>query len=253
MISQFRKLTSILITLTILLTFVFSINGEIKLKPQGFLSDFTNLLSENTRNKIEKILNELEKKTSIEFAVVIVKNLDGYPIENYSIKLFEQWGIGKKNKNNGVLFITSLEDRKVRIEVGYGLEGIITDGTAWEILDKYVLPYYKKGDYDSGILYGTLAVINRIEKEYNITLTSPDDKLPENFNANQESSSIESFLVFLFIMLIFFAFLKYPFLFLGRTGGNIYRSSGRGGFGSFNGFGGFGGGISGGGGASRSW
>jgi uncharacterized protein len=125
---------------------------------QGFVSDYAGLLTPEARSQLEVKLSQLEKDTSSEVAVVTVKSLDGDSIEDYAVRLFEKWGIGKKGKDNGVLFLVGLDDRKMRIEVGYGLEPIITDGRAGKIRDDDVIPRFKKNDYAGGILAGVNAI-----------------------------------------------------------------------------------------------
>ncbi len=127
-------------------------------EPEGFVSDFASLLSPSNKTQIENRLEKLEQETGAELAVVTIIFLDGETIESYAVGLFEEWGIGKKEQDNGVLFLTSMIDRQVRIEVGYGLEPIITDGRAGRILDREVLPHYESGDYEAGILAGVTAI-----------------------------------------------------------------------------------------------
>ena len=126
--------------------------------PQGFVSDFAGLIEPAGRTSLESRLDKLSKETGAELAVVTVVSLDGDTIEGYAVRLFEDWGIGQAEADNGVLFITSLTDQLVRIEVGYGLEPIITDGRAGRILDKDVLPSFRDGDYSAGILAGAAAI-----------------------------------------------------------------------------------------------
>ena len=127
-------------------------------QPEGFVNDFASILSVEGKANLEARLTQLEKDTSTELAVVTIDTLDFYSMEEYAVELFEAWGIGKKDKDNGVLFIIAIVEREVRIEVGYGLEGIITDGRAGRILDDSVLPYFRVGDYEQGILAGVLAL-----------------------------------------------------------------------------------------------
>jgi uncharacterized protein len=127
-------------------------------RPLGWVSDFAGILSPDSIASLEDRLSTLERDTSAEVAVVTVKNLDGSSIEEYAAGLFQDWGIGKKSKDNGVLFIIAPDTSDVRIEVGYGLEPVITDGRAGRILDKEVIPYFKRGDYDTGIEAGVLAI-----------------------------------------------------------------------------------------------
>ena len=127
-------------------------------KPQGHINDFASLLSPAAKASLEAQLVKLEQETGAEVAVVTVIDLGGTYIEDYANRLFEAWGIGKKGQDNGVLFITSVVERKVRIEVGYGLESVITDGRAGRLLDQKVLPSYREGDYATGIVQGTAAI-----------------------------------------------------------------------------------------------
>jgi len=127
-------------------------------RPQGYVSDFANLLPPSSQAALEADLAQLEKDTTAQVAVVTIISLDGETIEGYAIGLFEVWGIGKKDQDNGVLFIVALTERKARIEVGYGLEPVITDGRAGRILDDKVIPEFKNGDYSAGILQGAAAI-----------------------------------------------------------------------------------------------
>ena len=126
--------------------------------PQGYVSDFAGLLPTSSRATLEADLAQLEKDTSAQVAVVTITSLEGDTIEDYAVNLFEAWGIGQKSQDNGVLFIIAPAEHKVRIEVGYGLESIITDGRSGRILDTEVLPSFKAGDYETGILNGTAAI-----------------------------------------------------------------------------------------------
>jgi uncharacterized protein len=126
--------------------------------PTGYVNDFAYLLSDSSRAELEARLVKLEKETSAEVSVVTIMSLEGDNIEDYAAGLFQSWGIGKKNKDNGVLFIIALFDRAVRIEVGYGLESVLTDGRAGRILDREVLPNFKNDNYEQGIQAGVAAI-----------------------------------------------------------------------------------------------
>lgn len=126
--------------------------------PQGLVNDFAKMLSPDTRQRLEAELTALEKDTTAEVAVVTVDNLGGTTVEDYAVRLFEQWKIGKKGKDNGVLLLVAKEERKIRIEVGYGLEPIIPDGRAGRIIREEISPRFKEGDYDGGITAGITAI-----------------------------------------------------------------------------------------------
>ncbi len=125
---------------------------------QGYVSDFAGLLSSDNITQLEAQLAQLEKDTGTQIAVVTVKTMEGNSVEDYASRLFEAWGIGQKDENNGVLFIIALEERKVRIEVGYGLEPVLTDGRCGRILDTEVVPYFKDDNYTEGIMAGVNAI-----------------------------------------------------------------------------------------------
>jgi uncharacterized protein len=129
--------------------------AEMPARPQGWVSDFAGILSEDTRSQISGLVDEVKRSTGAEIAVVTVSSLDGMTVEEYAVRLFEKWGIGTKEEDNGVLFLIAPNERKVRIEVGYGLEPVITDGRAGEIIRETVLPFFRAGDYDQGVLQGS--------------------------------------------------------------------------------------------------
>lgn len=217
------------------------------LKPQGNVSDFANVINEKLRQQINAIVVELEQKTSAEIAVVTVKNLNGESIETYSVDLFKEWAIGKKGKDNGILILAAIEDKKIRIEVGYGLEGILPDGKCGAILDSYIIPEFKNSEYGRGLTLGTLAVASVIAKDAGVELTGA--KLSRKSSSGKKSLNLILFLIFL-IFTILNSFSRRRRYY---GGGGWYGGGGHSGGGFSGGFGGFGGGMSGGGGSSRSW
>lgn len=124
-------------------------------KSQGWVSDFAGILSDTVKSQISGLIDEVKGSTGAEIAVVTVTSLEGMSVEEYAVKLFEKWGIGEKGKDNGVLFLIAPNEHEVKIEVGYGLEPVITDGRAGGILDESVVPFFKAGDYNQGILQGS--------------------------------------------------------------------------------------------------
>ncbi|MGM0366801.1 MAG: TPM domain-containing protein [Actinomycetota bacterium] len=136
--------------------------------PRGYVNDFANVLDAGTVSKLENFISTTEAETTAEIAVVTLDSLDGWEIEDYAIQLFSSWQIGKKDKDNGVLLLVAIEDRVLRIEVGYGLEGAITDLESGEIIDDIIVPWFKQDDYPSGIYNGVVAIAGHIYEEYGL-------------------------------------------------------------------------------------
>jgi len=131
----------------------------------GYVNDFAGILDSASASDLEAIITGIEKDTGAEIAVVTVDSLQGITIEEYAVELFEKWGIGKADEDNGLLILVALEERKVRIEVGYGLEGVITDLEAGRIIDEIIVPNFKNGDYSRGIYDAVVAISNQIYGE----------------------------------------------------------------------------------------
>ncbi|MDD3304408.1 MAG: TPM domain-containing protein, partial [Clostridia bacterium] len=134
-------------------TFCTSIFAKVAYNPTNefFVNDFANVLSSSTEQQVQSIAVKTQEATNAQIVVVTVPSLDGGDIETYSNELFNSWEIGNKEKDNGILLLISTGDRKVRIEVGYGLEGAINDAKAGRILDDVALPHMKDGDYDTAV------------------------------------------------------------------------------------------------------
>lgn len=220
-------------------------------KPTGFVNDFANVLMGSEEDTLTGIIERLEGDTTSELAVVTVRTVKPLTIEEYSVRLFSKWGIGKKDKNNGVLLLVAVEDREVKIEVGYGLEGILPDGKCGEIIRKYIIPEFKNGRYGNGIIAGASEIAGIISgKRVGVAQTSA----PLSETVEKIKDTIRSFMVLFFI--IIFVLVSILQMFLPRrrrywhSGGGYSGSYG--GFGG-GGFGGFGGGSSGGGGAVGRW
>lgn len=217
----------------------------------GAVNDFAGVIPEEYRQSMENVARELLQKTGAAVVVATVKDIEGNDPADYANRLYEAWGIGEKGKDRGVLIFLALKERRVRIEVGYGLEGVITDGTSGEILDRYVVPLLKKGDYGGGLYNALMAVASVTARDAGVSLTA----LPRQEPGKRETGGVNiGSLIFFFIIMTLLLGTRQgrrllPFLILmllmgGRGGG--------GGFGGFGGgFGGFGGGMSGGGGAGR--
>lgn len=209
----------------------------------GRVVDPANMISTSDEKKLNTLLATHEKATTNQVVVVTVNNLQDNTIENFGYQLGRHWGIGQKDHNNGVLLIVANSERKVRIEVGYGLEGTLTDAIAANIIQTIILPKFKQGQFSSGILIGTTAIIEALGGQYQ------PQALTKRRNSNINVGGIVFFLI-LFILFFLFSARerdKYGIEYGGgRFGGGGGYSSGGGGF--FGGGGGFGGG-----GASGGW
>lgn len=168
----------------ILLLFIFSfLNADITQyfpKLDGRVIDQANLLSPDVKKDIDGILKKQEKETSNQIVVVILNSLNGYTIEEFSYQLGRFWGIGQKDKNNGILLVVSMEEKKVRIEVGYGLEGALTDKIAHEIVNYTIKPNFKANQYELGILKAINEIMAAIKGEYQAKAKSNDFNGPIN-------------------------------------------------------------------------
>jgi uncharacterized protein len=219
----------------------------------GRVVDQANLLAPDTRQALDAKLTDLENKSSIQFAVATVDSLQDRDVETYANLLFRKWGLGDKKKNNGVLLLVAPNQKKVRIEVGYGLEGVLTDALSKLIIVNGIAPRFKKGDYGGGITRGVDDVISILTTDASEWQKKPDLRKDSN------ESVFPALLILLVFIVVFIVIWRNqqrggggPFIYTSSSGG----SSGSG-WGSSSGsdFGGFsgGGGSSGGGGASGDW
>ena len=124
-----------------------------------WVTDMPGALRADTVSRLNDTIGAFERSTGIEMAVVVLRSLDGISVEEAAARLFEMWGIGKQDRDNGLLLLWSVGDRVVRVEVGYGLEGVLPDGRAGAILDAYVIPKFRSGDFDDGIVAGVDALL----------------------------------------------------------------------------------------------
>lgn len=139
-----------------------------------YVYDSAKMLSTETVNRVNYMMEELEAKTEAEVLVVTVPSLDGYDIESYANRLFNTVGIGTKEDNNGVLLLIAQNEYRVRLEIGVGLEDVLTDSVSGRILDDYFVPYRANSDYDSAVIYASTAVANMLANHYGVTLSSTD-------------------------------------------------------------------------------
>jgi uncharacterized protein len=159
-----RFLTAASLVLCLIALIAIPVSAQSYPKPVGYVNDFAGVLTEDTRSQLETRLAQLEKDTSAELVFVSVEKIGDSSLEEYTAGLFQEWGIGKKGKDNGVLFFLSLKEGDIRIEVGYGLEGVITDGRAGRILDQDVLPLLDQVNFDAAVENGLASLENYIRE-----------------------------------------------------------------------------------------
>lgn len=237
--------------LFILLLFLTQIAGAVNY-PQltEHVTDNANIIDEEYKQKIIYLADGIEKNTTVEIAVLTIESLEGDTPENYAINTFRKSGVGKKDKNNGLLILVAKNDRKYRFEVGYGLEGTIPDAMKVSIGDKIITPNFKNGDYGKGI-YESMLVID--------ALVTNNTEVISKYGLNQTEADIPSWLVIIIIAIIVIVIIALLVASDGGGGGS-YGGGGWGGSsggsdsgGSSDSGGGFGGGSSGGGGFGGGW
>ncbi len=222
-------------------------------RPTGAINDFAAVISPRNTQAMESLAREVLAKTGTSVVVATVKDVGGDDPDDYANRLYEAWGIGAKGEDKGVLIFLAVSERRVRIETGYGVEGILPDGLVGEILDRYVIPHLKAGDYDKGLSSAMAVVSSVIAKEAGVELTGVAQTRRQPQPPQNSGGSVLSLVMFLIVMFLLLGtrqgrrLLPFIFLMLLMGGG---RGGGFGGFGG-GGFGGFGGGMSGGGGAGR--
>ena len=213
-------------------------------KLEHYANDFTTTLTSREVSYLDGDLKIFDDTTSNQLVFLMISTLDGYPIEMYSYETADKNKIGTKENNNGVLFLVVKNDRKMRIEVGYGLEGALPDALAGSIIRNEVAPYFRQNDYYSGVKSGLDAIKAATFGEYSGRVSSDSDDDGGNFG-------IFIYVIIFILMMIFSRSKKRRgpggFIFMGGSGGG--GSFGGGSFGGFSG----GGGSFGGGGASGGW
>lgn len=221
----------------------------------GRVVDDAHILSDSTKQELTQKLAALEAANSRQLVVVTLPSLGGYEISDYGYQLGRAWGIGQGKLNNGALLIVAPTERKVRIEVGYGLEPILTDAFSSVVIQTQITPRFRQGDYDGGVSAGVDALLQQLTLETSAAEQKAAAAAQQLRHGNQDNgggvSGLVVFLVILFIIFrVFGGWGFLPFLFMG--GGRGFGGGGGGGWGGGGGFGG-GGGSFGGGGSSGSW
>lgn len=145
-------------------------------QPDGYVTDQVGILSPQTKAELENSLRNFENETSDQIVVAIFQNLEGESLEDFSIRLAEKWKIGQKGKDNGVILLIFTENHKLRIEVGYGLEGVLPDILAEQIIRNKITPSFRQGDFNTGVLQGIEAIKQSIVGEFKGEPVSPDQQ-----------------------------------------------------------------------------
>lgn len=218
-------------------------------RPLGYLSDYAGIIDRNIGARIESVCSSIQRSTGVEIAIVTVTSLEGAPIEQEALRYLEGWGVGKKGEDNGLVILVAQKERRVRIETGYGIEGVMPDGLAGEIIRYEIIPRFKQGDFGGGILAAVYRIGKIVGGE---TVAYP--------KARRRKSNLGGLVYLIFFIVLLISGLtgrrrgsRLGMLFL-LTGLGAGLGGGRGGSGGgFGGFGGFGGGMGGGGGASGGW
>jgi uncharacterized protein len=232
-------------------------------QPTNYVSDFAGVLSPATLVDLNRLCRQVDLQAHAQIAVVTVKSLDGEPIENFATALEDKWKVGKKGTDRGLLLILATDDRKYRIEVGYGLEGILPDGRVGDI-GRQIVPYLQRNDYDGAVTLAVQQIAGVIAADAGVTLTTSTRPAYAPRPQPQQLSLGQLLVLGVILLLVIFVLARFGgsgllgFLigmFLGGGGGGGRGGGGDwgGGGGGDGGFGGFGGGSSGGGGASGSW
>ena len=181
--------------------------------PEGYVNDHANILSEREKAGLESILRRFEAETTNQVVLLVIPSLEGDSLEDFSIRVAEAWKVGQKGKDNGVIFLVAVEDRKARIEVGYGLEGALTDAQSGRILQNLVFPAFRQGAYASGIQAGLVGILQAIQGEF------PSQSARQMAPTRQAKAKASGILLPLLFFLLLFSRTGRFFLLGGLLGG----------------------------------
>ena len=232
-----------------------------QLRATDYVNDFAHVLDQSTIAQLDDLCQQIDQKAHAQIAVVTINSLDGSDIDSFAVDLFKKWGIGSKSTDHGVLILLAVQDRKYRIEVGYGLEPILPDGKVGGF-GREAVPLLRQSNYSGAVVLMTSRVADVIAQDAGVTLTGARPEITEPPPRQQPGNGLSPrgmlLLGIIFLLILFTPLRKVLFwlLLFGGGGGGGYGGgySGGGGFGGGGGgFGGFGGGSSGGGGASGGW
>ena len=261
MISMFKKfcISAVLIA-AVSVSVAGAATPEPPAMPRDYVTDLAGIMQATAQARLNNALRELEAKTTAQVLVLTVESLDGQNIGEFAFKTKELWKLGQKGKDNGVLIAVAVKDRKYRIEVGYGLESVLPDSLVGTIGREYFVPYFRQGDYSSGITAGTIAVIRTIAEHDGVVITNGSGGAQPRAVRNGKQISMFQMVVFAVLgIIVLILFITHPgqcmlLILASQMGGGRggWSGGGGGGFGGGS-FGGGGGGSGGGGGASGGW
>ncbi len=252
-----RRKSLLLLTAVLLVLLPLCMAFQVPRNPgDDFAFDSTATLSEGTRHTIRETNRQIAS-TGAQVVVAMIPTLGNDSIEEAALDIFRTWGIGSRDKDNGILLLIAKEDRKLRIEVGYGLEGAIPDSTADRIIRNIIAPRFREDDFDGGVLDGFNAIMTLIAEEYGLEISAEGyvpQELPDD--GGSQSSDDDMFHTLMVIVVIFVVLAILSRRLPSGGGGGFFggtRSGGGWSSGGGSSGGGFGGGSSGGGGASGGW
>ncbi|MBR2405690.1 MAG: TPM domain-containing protein [Clostridia bacterium] len=244
--------------LTLLLALCFTLPAAAAAFPEPtsrfFVNDFADVMSAAAEDAVYAAGVQLYEKTGAQAVVVTIDSLDGRDIESYGLNLGREWGIGDAEANTGVLLLLAVEDREVRIEVGYGLEGAITDAQSGLLLDTYAIPHFSHDDFETGLQETYAAIVNEVYLEFG--LEADPDYVPAEQLEDEMATPLWDVIYFVFLIILIvlgvLSRVRRGVFFVGHSR-HHHHGGFHGGGGSFGGGGGFrgGGGSFGGGGSSR--
>lgn len=261
--TRYKSLFLVIFLCLFPVTTSFAVQPPIPQMPSHYVVDLAGIIDDDVELRLNGYLQELEQKTTAQVIVLTITSLEGESIDELTLTTaHDRWKLGQKGKDNGILFLVALEDKKYRFEIGYGLEGILPDSLVGSIGREYLVPYFQKGDYSTGIYATTLALINEIASSEGAEITGMPKLQRRAYSRRSPKGGGIAGKIFaiLFIIGAIILFIKHPRLFMlllmfSMMGGGRRGWGGGGGFGGggFGSFGGGGGGGFGGGGASGGW
>ncbi len=278
--------TAVLSVLALIFIYISGFSLQVPAAPEARVNDYANMLSQDAKDNIENYLADFEGRTGDQIVIATFPSLEQESLEDFSIRLAEKWKIGQKGKDNGIILVIFKQERKMRIEVGYGLEGDLPDAEASYIIRNVIAPYFKSGDYDGGITAGVSSIVKKLTGGENAVSRESSGQDQGFYTLNREKiikivmiiaglfvllflidlirygsyasnrknyAHRYSFFEWLIIFSIALAILKLIFYMFLMRGGRGGFSGGGSGWGGGGGFSGGGGGSFGGGGSSGGW